>query len=72
MAHNLFRKAILMAHTACLDSAAYQKCSKRSFLALQIGQTPGGFSRAQRYPQTLQRQTGRVGTSPGCSGARAG
>ena len=32
--------------------------SNRSFLALQIGQTSGGCSRAQRYPQTLQRQMG--------------
>jgi len=33
--------------------------SNRSFVALHIGQIPGGWSRAQRYPQTLQRQTGR-------------
>ena len=32
--------------------------SNRSFEALQIGHIPGGCSRAQRYPQTLQRQTG--------------
>jgi len=36
-----------------------RKRSKRSFLALQIGQISGGFSRAQRYPQTLHRQTGK-------------
>lgn len=33
--------------------------SKRSRFALQIGQTSGGCSRAQRYPQTLQRQMGK-------------
>src|SRR5208283_2074344 len=32
--------------------------SNRSFVALQIGQIPGGCSRAQRYPQTLHRQIG--------------
>jgi hypothetical protein len=34
------------------------KRSKRSFFALQIGQISGGLSRAHKYPQTLQRQTG--------------
>ena len=34
------------------------KRSNRSFLTLQMGQIPGGCSRAQRYPQTVQRQTG--------------
>jgi len=33
--------------------------SNLSLVALQIGQIPGGCSRAQRYPQILQRQTGR-------------
>ena len=32
--------------------------SNRSFPALQIGQISGACSRAQRYPQTEQRQTG--------------
>jgi hypothetical protein len=36
-----------------------RKRSKRSFFALQMGQTSGGFSRAQRYPQTLHRHTGK-------------
>ena len=31
----------------------------RSFLTLQIGQISGGWSRAQRYPHTVQRQTGK-------------
>ena len=38
--------------------------SNRSFVALQIGQIPGGCSRAQRYPQTLQRQTGNGSEEP--------
>ncbi len=33
--------------------------SNLSFLALHIGQTSGGPSRAHRYPQTLHLQTGR-------------
>jgi hypothetical protein len=37
----------------------YTNLSNRSFVALHIGHIPGGCSRAQRYPQTLQRQTGR-------------
>ena len=40
------------------DSAYERNFSNRSFLALQIGHTSGGCSRAQRYPQTLQRQMG--------------
>jgi hypothetical protein len=38
--------------------------SNRSFFALQTGQISGGWSRAQRYPQTAQRHTGneRVNT----------
>jgi len=34
--------------------------SKRSFFALQMGQISGACSRAQRYPHTLQRHTGRL------------
>jgi len=36
----------------------YINFSKRSWVALQIGQISGGDSRAQRYPQTLHRQRG--------------
>lgn len=36
--------------------------SNRSFVTLQIGQIPGGDGRAQRYPQTVQRQTGKGNT----------
>jgi len=39
--------------------SASEKTLETFFLALQIGQISGGFSRAQRYPQTLHRQTGR-------------
>lgn len=44
---------------------AHANRSNRSFVTLQIGQIPGGCSRAQRYPQTLQRQMGRGNTSAG-------
>jgi hypothetical protein len=35
----------------------YINLSNLSFLALQIGQTPGGSSMAQRYPQNLHLHT---------------
>ena len=36
----------------------YMNCSNLSFVTLQTGQVSGGLSLAQRYPQTLHRQTG--------------
>ena len=55
---------LLRRRSLVLGAPTYQKRSKRSCLALQIGQTPGGRSRAQRYPQTRQRHTGIEGASP--------
>lgn len=47
-----------------LEKSDYAKRSNLSFFALQIGQTSGGSSLAQRYPHTLQRQTGRGSEPP--------